>query len=845
MLCTAIYMRKYESIGTKIAALSPCIAKTCEFIDTGHVDYNIIFNGLHKYIESNNIEFPRQASGFDHCKPGLGSLYPTQGGLKENLEHYLGKSLRIDKAEGLSVYKALDTYAEHPESELPVIFDVLSCSEGCNMGTGCKKNTNIFDVNSVMNGLRRSAAQEDNLKYLDELYQKFDDTLNIDDFIRHYSPVPAFPIMVTQEQIDEAFSSLGKYDDASKIFDCGACGCDTCYEMAVKIAKGINVPINCHEKMILLIKEETELTRKAEMANETKSKFLATMSHEIRTPMNAILGIAQINLQKDDLPEEYASEFNKIHNSGSSLLGIINDILDMSKIETGKMEITPAEYDVPSLVHDTAQLNIVRIGSKEIDFILDIDENLPSRMIGDELRLKQILNNLLSNAIKYTEKGHVKLTVSHSACDSDIYLRFMVEDTGQGMKPEDRARLFTEYSRFNTEANRSVEGTGIGLNIVKQLTDLMDGTVEAESEYGKGSVFTVTVKQTAVECPPIGPELSERIRTFSFTMDKQVSQILREPMPYGKVLVVDDVETNLYVAEGLMAPYKLKIETALSGFKAIEKVQSGNIYDIIFMDHMMPLMNGVEATQKLRAMGYKGVIVALTANALTGNDVMFKENGFDDFISKPIDIRHLNAVLVKYVRDRNPDKAVKYKPQAAAAPQTPKVSPKLLEIFRRDAEKAVTVLRETVRDGDLSLFVTTVHAMKSALANIGERKKSGLAAELESAGLKGDAEYIAANSEPFVQALEALIESLSPPEAEADDNVLENTAYLSEQLEAVRAACDDYDDTAAYDALDRLKDMKWKKETSAALEAIRDALFLHSDFENAAERARLFMEKLL
>ena len=404
------------------------------------------------------------------------------------------------------------------------------------------------------------------------------------------------------------------------------------------------------------IKIISELAYNAEEANKAKSTFLATMSHEIRTPLNAILGIAQIQMQKGGQTAENADALEKIHQSGKSLLGIINDVLDLSKIETGKMEINPLEYNMPSLINDAVQLNRVRIGSKPIDFILDINEDIPLKLIGDELRIKQILNNLLSNAIKYTEKGFVKLSVRHSVHTSDseeslnVVLRFIVEDTGQGISEENLHKLFSQYLRFNINANRATEGTGIGLAITKNLVELMGGTIKVKSEVGKGSSFTVRIKQKAVKYEAVGYELARQLQNFTFSADKHTDLLLsRKSMPHGKVLIVDDLETNLFVAEGLLAAYDLQIDKAISGFEALEKVESGSVYDIIFMDHMMPQMDGIEATQKLRSMGYTGVIVALTANALAGNAEMFKEKGFDGFLSKPIDVRHLDEILNEFI----------------------------------------------------------------------------------------------------------------------------------------------------------------------------------------------------
>jgi len=246
-------------------------------------------------------------------------------------------------------------------------------------------------------------------------------------------------------------------------------------------------------------------------------------------------------------------------------------------------------------------------------------------------------------------------------------------------------------------------------------------------------------------------------------------------------------------------------------------------------------MDGIETTGKLRDLGYNGTIVALTANALTGNDKMFAQKSFDGFISKPIDIRHLNAALNKFVRDKYPEEAGKYKPEMAAV-QTDETRAKLLKIFCRDAEKAIAVLRNS----DIKLFTTTAHAMKSALANIGEAEKSEQAAALEKAGIDGDTGFIAANTEAFIKTLETLIKELSPAQAVAAD-VTEDTVYLKEQLQIIKTACEDYDDTAAYAALDRLKEKQWKLQTVEALEKIRDALFLHSDFDGAAEQARAIL----
>jgi signal transduction histidine kinase/DNA-binding response OmpR family regulator len=438
------------------------------------------------------------------------------------------------------------------------------------------------------------------------------------------------------------------------------------YQVDVEMLRDLNGEVGGYIEVVQDITKLEQMAvqqAEAEAASRAKSNFLAKVSHEIRTPMNAIIGIAEIQMQNAAVSREVNEALGRIHNSGYSLLGIINDILDFSKIEAGKMEVVPVKSDVASLIFDTTQLNMMRVGSKPIKFNLAVDPSIPAELFGDELRIKQILNNLLSNAFKYTESGEVMLSAGvryeDDAEESHVLLMFTIQDTGQGMTQEQVQKLFNEYARFNMEVNRATEGTGLGMSIAKNLLDLMGGSIVVESEPGKGSTFTILIPQGVSSFGVLGSEVVENLRQFRLdSISKlkmaKMAQIVRDPMPYGKVLIVDDVETNVYVAKGLMSPYGLSADTAESGYEAIDKIKAGKVYDIVFMDHMMPHMDGIEATKAIRAMGYMHPVIALTANAMMGQAEVFLSNGFDDFISKPIDIRQLNMVLNKFVRDKQP-----------------------------------------------------------------------------------------------------------------------------------------------------------------------------------------------
>ena len=570
--------------------------------------------------------------------------------------------------------------------------------------------------------------------------------------------------------------------------------------------------------------------------SKAKDEFLSKISHEIRTPMNAILGITEIQLQNEALPQGTKEGLSIIYSSGDSLLRIINDLLDLSKIEAKKLEITPVRCEMASLISDTVQLNMMRIESKPIEFKLGIDENIPVEFFGDELRIKQVLNNILSNAFKYTSKGEVSMLVSaekSNTVDCDVVLVFRVSDTGQGMTEEQVRKIFDEYSRFNLTGNRLIEGTGLGMTITRGLVELMDGTISVESKPGKGSVFTIRLPQKTAGAEVLSREIRESLQKFRISSSSQIKKmkIIREPMPYGKVLVVDDVESNLYVAERLMAPYDLLLETATSGFEAIEKIRQGKVYDIIFMDHMMPKMDGIEAVRTLRGLGYANPIVALTANAVAGQAEIFLNNGFDGFISKPVDIYQLNTELNRFIRDRHDIKETegKFIPEADVA---------LRSIFAQDAKKALPVFESALKNisgisaEDLHLFTVKAHAMKSALANIGEAVLSQAAFELEQAGKKNDRNTITQKTQKLIDALDSIIKESANIEESTD----ENSAYLSEQLKIIGDACVNYDGQTADVAIKKLKKMSWTRKTRTLIDQISEYL-LHSDFEEAGALA--------
>ncbi|MDR2093880.1 MAG: response regulator [Azoarcus sp.] len=540
-----------------------------------------------------------------------------------------------------------------------------------------------------------------------------------------------------------------------------------------------------------------EMTRIAEDASAAKSTFLANTSHEMRTPLNAIIGLSELALNDNGLPPETLGNLEKIYNSGVSLLGIVNDLLDIAKIESGRFELIPVDYDVPSTINDTRSLNILRIADKPVVFRLSVDETMPSRLHGDELRIKQIFNNLLSNACKYTRAGYIDWTIGWErdagGGDDAVWLVSSIADTGIGIRQEDMAKLFTDYNQVDMRSNRSIEGTGLGLAITRRLVAMMDGSIGIESVYGKGTTFTVRIRQKIVDSPPIGPVTAEALRGFRYSANKRVrdKELVRVQMPYARVLVVDDVQTNLDVAKGIMKPYGMQIDCVASGFEAVDLVRAGEIrYDAIFMDHMMPEMDGMEATRIIREeidsdYARSVPIIALTANAVIGNEELFLKRGFQAFLTKPIDMLRMDAVLRQWVR--NKERESRQETQPLPAPSAPKANraggarPKIdgldwaagLRRFSGDEAVYLSVIQsystntahllDKIRDVDettLAAYAITIHGIKGSSYSIEARDIGKKAEELEYAAGAGNLDFVRRNNPLFIQAAEAFLARL-------------------------------------------------------------------------------------
>lgn len=413
-----------------------------------------------------------------------------------------------------------------------------------------------------------------------------------------------------------------------------------------------------NHRLLDALRKEKRSQQEAEAANMAKSSFLANMSHEIRTPINEILGMNEMILreEKDPAIRGYAGN---IQASGNSLLSIVSDVLDISKIESGKLEIIPVDYEVNSLISDCCNMAAGRAKAKELELLVECADNVPMKLCGDETHIRQIIMNLLTNAVKYTEKGTVKLIVSGRFTDGGFVLKVDVSDTGIGIAEENLPQLFTQFQRFDLQRNRNIEGTGLGLSIVKRLCDLMSGTITARSVLGSGSTFTVELPQKVVDSTPCGGV------NLNYSAGAEHEYHHSFEAPEAKILAVDDLPVNLLVIANLLKETRIKIDTAGSGRECMDKC-SQQKYDLILMDHMMPEMDGVQTFEKLHgdksSPNFETPVIMLTANALAGMREQYMDVGFADYVSKPV----RGAKLEEAIRRNLPESLIK-----PASPEIP------------------------------------------------------------------------------------------------------------------------------------------------------------------------------
>ena len=531
-----------------------------------------------------------------------------------------------------------------------------------------------------------------------------------------------------------------------------------------------------------------ERTSELRLASQAKTVFLANISHELRTPLNVVIGLTNLILEENHLPWHVSENLQKIGNAGSTLLSIVNELLDISKIESGKLVLTPVEYHVASILNDVITLANIRLSEKPVSFRLSIGDNLPARLYGDDLRVKQIFNNLLSNAVKYTNEGSIELRVD-CACENnkDVWMDITVTDSGIGIREDDLKKLFHEYNQVDTQVNRQIEGTGLGLAITKKIAEMLDGEISAESVYGKGSVFRVRIRQGFVDSSPIGPVIAENLRNFRYTEDKNnvKKKLARLNLSYARVLVVDDMQTNLDLAAGLMGKYGMQVDCVTGGHAAVELIRRGEpVYDAVFMDHMMPEMDGIEACETIRKIGTeyarKVPIVVLTANAIHGTEEMFYKHGFQAYLSKPIDILELDSVIRKWVSDgRQGNVTVEdiHKPddeKFIIRGAIPELDMKqglsfwggdmalYLTILRSFAENVPATLEKIrgVSMENINNYRISVHGLKGTSASIGAERISKSAAYLESLAQNGDLPSILFENNRFIHDTENLVSSI-------------------------------------------------------------------------------------
>ena len=631
-------------------------------------------------------------------------------------------------------------------------------------------------------------------------------------------------------------------------------------EKAEENAWLLNEKIKISEQQNMLLaqaKNEADIAKhEALAANEAKGKFLAHMSHEIRTPINAVLGMDEMILREanDQGIKEYAMD---IYTAGQTLLSLVNDILDFSKIDSGKMEIVPVEYDISSMVHDLVNMASQRADAKELSLVADIDSNIPSRLYGDDVRIRQVITNLLTNAVKYTHEGTVWLRIKCRQQDGTAVLGFEVEDTGIGIKEEDLPKLYAEFERIEENRNRNIEGTGLGISITIQLLALMGSRLEVESTYGKGSRFYFKKKKKVIDSTPIG-DFTSRVRQIA----ENYNYSSKLYAPDAKILVTDDNAVNRKVLRSLLKETQIQITEAGSGTECLELVQE-NYYDLVLLDHMMPGMDGIETFHRIKELKNSPCsdtpVIVLTANAISGAEEKYILEGFDGFLSKPVVPDKLENMIRKMLHEElllEPPcdingTSVSHAPETGIPADVPEGLPQVdgidwnyawlhlpdMELLRYTvkefysqigtaADKLEQQYLQFKEPGQADQYRIQVHAMKSLAATIGIIPLAGTAKILEYAARDGKTDIIMSVTPVFLDEWRSYQQKLHDIFGINDTDGMEVTDYsvIQALLEMLRISMQELDTGQADQCMDELESYTYPDEISNNILKLAEAV---------------------